>query len=88
MPYPNFHAARVRPPSDFEPDSFRFVKLPKSKDGKGGVLMLVGRLKNQTTTTAQTYRFPRELYTVAEAKQWLKDNDVKYISFEPASNTG
>ena len=84
-PYPNEHAARVRDPGDFQANSFKSVALPKSKGGKGGVRMVIGRLKGQTTTTAQTYRFPADLYTAAEAKAWLKDNEVKYISFEQAT---
>jgi hypothetical protein len=48
------------------------------------VSVIIGRLKGKTTTTAQSYRFPISLYTVAEAKQWLRRNRVKYISFEPA----
>lgn len=84
MPYPNEHSARVRDPGDFESDSFRVKKLPKSKGGKGGVRMIMGRLKGEKTMTVQAYRFPKSLYTPEEAKQWLKDNDVKYISFEAA----
>lgn len=84
MPYLNFHAARVRDPGDFKPGSFRNKTLPKSEGGKGGVQMIMGRLKGKTTMTVQAYRFPKDKYTPAEAKAWLKDNDVKFISFEPA----
>lgn len=85
MPYPNEHAARVRDPGDFEKGSFRSKTLPKGEDGKGGVRMIIGRLKGETTTTAQSYRFPADLYTPEEAKAWLKENDVKYIAFEQAT---
>ncbi len=47
--------------------------------------MIIGRLKGQDTTTVQAYRFPIDLYTAAEAKAWLKENDVKYIAFEEAT---
>lgn len=86
-PYPNEHAARVRDPGDFEKGSFRRKKLPKSEGGKGGISIIIGRLKGETKTTTQAYRFDAKLYTVAEAKKWLKDNDVKYISFEPATGS-
>lgn len=82
MPYPNEHAARVRNPSEFEEGSFRSKLLPNSK----GVRMILGKLKGSNTMTVQAYRFPADKYTVAEAKAWLKENDVKYILFEPASN--
>jgi hypothetical protein len=81
MPYPNWHAARVRDPSQFEKDSFR------TKAIAAGVTIIMGRLKGESTMTTQTYRFDKDDFTVAEAKKWLKDNDVKYISFEPASET-
>lgn len=84
MPYPNEHSARVRDPGDFEEGSFRSKTLPKSEGGTGGVRMIMGHLKGETTMTVQAYRFPADLYTPEEAKQWLEDNDVKYISFEKA----
>jgi len=81
-PYPDEHAARVRNPGDFQKDSFRSKELPKSD-----VRMIIGKLKGETTTTVQSYRFPKDKFTVAQAKKWLKDNDVKYIEFEPAKET-
>ena len=85
MPYPNEHAARVRDPDDFQDGTFRRKRLPKSKGGKGGVSIIIGKLKGKTAMIVQAYRFPKDLYTVAEAKAWLKENNVKYILFEPAS---
>ena len=79
-PYPNEHAARVRDPGDFQPGSFRSKDLPESK-----IRIILGRLKGETTTTVQAYRFPIDAYTPAEAKQWLKDNKVEYKSFEAAA---
>ena len=78
-PLPNEHSARIRDPGDFQPDSFRRKELPK-----GGVSMILGRLKGETTMTVQAYRFPKDQYTPVEAKQWLKDNDVGDYTFEPA----
>jgi len=86
VPYPNEHAARVRDPGLFQAGSFRSKALPKSTGGKGGVRMIMGRLKSgQGTMTVQAYRFPADLYTPAEARAWLKKNNVKYILFEAAT---
>jgi hypothetical protein len=85
MPYPNFHACRVRDPKDFEEDSFRSIELPKSEGGKGGVIVILGRLNGKTTMTAQAYRFPKSKYTVDEAKEWTKKYNIKCKTFEPAS---
>src|SRR5574343_494712 len=82
MPYPNFHAARVRDPGDFVDSSFRSKELPDTK----GILLVMGKLKSDKngSMVAQVYRFPKDSYTVDEAKKWLRDNNVKYILFEPA----
>lgn len=79
-PYPNEHAARVQDPGDFEADSFRNKTLP----GKAGVRIVMGKLKGETSMTTQAYRFAADSFTPEQAKKWLKDNDVKTISFEPA----
>lgn len=34
----------------------------------------------------QAYRFDRKKFTPSQARAWLKAHDIKYISFEPASN--
>jgi phage shock protein A len=85
MPYPNYHSARVRDPADFEEGSFRTIRLPKSKAENPDVFAIIGRLKGETTTTIQAYRFPKDQFTPAEAKTWLKDNGVTDYSFEEAA---
>jgi hypothetical protein len=78
MPFPNFHAARVKSPDLFEKESFR------TKNIKSGIDIIIGRLKGQTTTTTQAYRFNKDKFTSQEAKDWLKENEIKFISFEKA----
>jgi len=82
MPYPNFHAARIIDPDKFQADSFRTITIGQAD---AGITAIVGRLKGETTTKIQTYRFDKKKFTVAEAKKWLKDHDIKFISFEPAT---
>jgi hypothetical protein len=79
MPYPNEHAARVRDPGAFDPNSFR------SKDLKGGIRLILGQLKGQDSMIVQAYRFSVDQFTPEEAKAWLEDHKVVYIKFEPAS---
>jgi hypothetical protein len=79
----NYHSARVRDPGEFQQKSFRTKTLPGSD-----VLIVIGRLKGKTTTTRQTYLFPKEKYTIAEVKAWLKKNNVKTIKIEPAKKGG
>jgi len=86
-PYPNEHSARLIDPAKF--DKFRRkadgklynkIKVPATID------VIWGHLKDGADDdwTTQALRFPTKDWTVAEAKAWLKDNDVKYIDFEPA----
>jgi len=80
MPYPSEHSARIKDPGDFIADSFR------SKSVATGIRIIIGKLKNgDGSMVTQAYRFKSDQFTVEEAKKWLKDHDVKYISFEPAS---
>jgi len=79
MPYPSDHSARVRDPGDFKKESFR------RKNIAPGIDIIIGRLKGETTATTQAYRFDKNKFTAAQAKKWLKDHDVKYTSFEAAS---
>lgn len=91
-PYPNEHAARLRDPDDFDPDTFRRtqggtiygkLKVPAT------ISIIWGKLKDSSAESdppiPQALRFPTKDWTVEEAKSWLKDNSVKAISFEPAS---
>lgn len=77
MPYPNFHAARVKSPGDFQ-NIVVLKKLPN------GVMIYGGKLKGETTSTAQAYRFPKDKFDAAQAKAWLKEHDIKVMLFEPA----
>jgi hypothetical protein len=87
-PYSNEHAARIIDPSKFEQDSFRRVNNKNSDSFKNlpdGVSVIIGKLKGGSNTTIQAYRFDVDSFTVAEAKKWLKDNDVSFKDFEPAA---
>jgi phage I-like protein len=79
LPYPNFHSARVKEPSEFKSDSFR------NKTITDGIEIIIGKLKDgDDSMITQAYRFDKTKFTADEAKKWLKDNKVDYISFEAA----
>jgi len=82
MPYPNFHSARIREPEEFE----RIVVLETLPNG---IMIYGGPLKSDPKgpTKPQAYRFPKDKFTVEEAKSWLKEHNIKYILFEPAKDT-
>ncbi len=80
MPFPNFHAARVKNPGLFKTgkEDWGQQKLPN------GVVRIAGRLKSSNEWETQTYRFPKDKFTAAQAQAWLKENKIKPILFEPA----
>ena len=86
-PYPNEHSARLQDPDKF--DKFRRTaggKLFNQIEVPASIGIIWGHLKDGEPTdwAAQALRFPTKDWTAAEAKKWLKDNDVKYTDFEPA----
>jgi hypothetical protein len=79
MPYPSEHSARIISPDKFEKESFR------RKTIKNGIDIIIGKLKGESEMTTQAYRFDAKIFTASEAKKWLKDHDISYISFEEAT---
>lgn len=77
MPFPNFHAARIE-----DPEQFASIKMLKQLPN--GIQIYGGKTGDDENTKAQTYRFPKSKFTVAQSKKWLKDHDIKTIRFEPA----
>jgi len=65
MPYPNEHACRVRDPGGFQKGSFRRIK-------RGDLSIIIGRPKGKTTTTAQSYRYPKGGWTASRARAHCK----------------
>ena len=75
MPYPSEHAARVKDPGSC--DSFK-----RMNQGSGVSLILCIK---DGKSSAQAYRFKKDKFTAEQAKAWLAKHDIKYISFEKAS---
>lgn len=79
MPYPNEHACRMLEPSEFEKDTFR--RVTREHNGKKYDIIM-GKLKGKDTFTEQTYRYPKNTWTVTEAKKHCQEHKGK--KFEPA----
>lgn len=79
MPYPGEHSARVKNPGSFQEDSFRRQNIAD------GIDIIIGNLNGENELTTQAYRFKVDKFTAKEARSWLKDHDIKFISFEPAT---
>jgi len=93
-PYPNEHSARLQEPDKFNPDTFRRTpdgtiygskKVPATADVIWGKLK--GHDKPSDNPIPQAIRFPIKNWTADEAKKWLKDNNITFISFEAASKS-
>ncbi|MCK4521413.1 MAG: DUF2213 domain-containing protein [Nanoarchaeota archaeon] len=80
MPFPNFHAARVK-----SPDAFQNIVVLKTLPD--GVMIYGGKLKGETSSTAQAYRFPKSKFSAEQAKSWLKSHDIKVTLFEKAEKS-
>lgn len=82
MPYPNYHAARIRQPGTF-------LRIRVFRVSKEGIMFYGGPLKSDPRGAAvlQSIRFPVKKFTVSEAKKWLKDHKHKYILFEKATKS-
>lgn len=92
MPYPNEHSARLRDPDDFDADSFRRTHggtIYGSKEVPETIDIIWGKLKGAAEeddpVIPQALRFPTKDWTAEEAKAWLADNEIDYISFEEAT---
>ena len=93
-PFPNEHSARIKSPTLFNSDTFR-----RKKDGTiygsikvpGTAAVIWAKLKEhdepEDNPIPQALRFPVSDWTVAQAKNWLKDNEIKYERFEPAEKS-
>lgn len=83
MPLPNEHVARVKDPSEFDSETFR------SKDVEEGIRIIIGKLKGATddadSMVTESYHFSVDKFTASQAKAWMKDHDISYIKFEPAT---
>ena len=74
MPFPNEHACRLLSPSDFQPNSYRSIT-------KGGVRIILARLKSTGKMVAQTMRYPKASWDEARARAHCEKHGG---SFEPA----
>ena len=82
-PYPNFHAAIIREPEDF--DRFRTTTETLEGgefDGKQ-IEILHGREKETGDWEIASFHLPVEEWTVDEARTWAETHDA--IKFEPAT---
>jgi HK97 family phage prohead protease len=80
-PYPAEHACRLKEPSEFQPDSFR--RTSRESDGKR-YDVIMGKLKGESSMTEQAYRYPRDVWSEAQAKAHCSDHEG--ITFEPAAS--
>lgn len=80
LPFPNEHAARIADPE-------LFARVVQLQELPNGIRVLGGPLKTDPAGSGKTqsYRFPKDKFTVDQARKWLQDHDIKPILFEPAS---
>lgn len=62
MPFPNFHACRIKSPSLFDKESFRTLQT-KTK----GLTFISAKLKDGGKSTVQSFRYNKKFWTSARA---------------------
>lgn len=81
-PFPNEHACRLVNPDKFDNQSFRSMK--RDHNGKE-YRVIMGKLKDSSKMSEQSYRYPKDTWQVNEAKSHCSSHNG--ISFEPASKS-
>lgn len=93
-PLSNEHAAVLKPLGAFDPKTIRRknggtiygkIKIPNT------IAVLWAKLKEHNKSSdnplPHSLHFPTDNWAVAQAKAWLKDNNIKYQTFEAASKS-
>ena len=86
MPNTNWHSARIKSPTAFIKDTIKTIVLK----GVEGIHLVSGKLKKDGKggpMVAQSYRFDRDIWSVKEAKKWMKDHKKTFTSFEVGEGT-
>ena len=78
LPYPNEHAARQEAPESFK--TFRRVHPEGMPEG----VDLVMGIRDDGEAVVQSVRLRSDVFTEAEAREWLARNGFKTAGFEPA----
>ncbi len=81
-PYPNEHACRLREPGDFQDGSF--ARMTRNHEGKE-YSVIIGKLKGESTTTEQAYRYPKDTWQAGAAQAHCTSHKGK---FEAATGKG
>ena len=76
MPLPSEHSCRIKEPSLFKKDSFRRIHLAKGLDA------IIGKLIGKTTTTTQSLRYKKDVWSAERAR---KNCNAKGGKFEIAA---
>lgn len=73
-----YHKFVVVEAAEFVRTDFKVIDI----DGEAGIRAVVGKLEGKEATTLQSYLFATDKWEVDEAKDWLKEHDVEYLSVE------
>ena len=67
IPYPNESSCRLKDPSGFEQDSFRRIS-------QGKLSIIIGKLKGESNTTTQAFRYPTDKWDTDDAKKHCEEH--------------
>jgi hypothetical protein len=75
------HAARIVPPGEFRPQSFRRKRIAP------GVTLVLAKRPRSSATETQAIRFDAAQFSPAEARAWLERQGYHAIAFEAANDS-
>lgn len=76
-PYPHEHSCRLVDPGKFEPKSFR--RMTREHAGKV-YSIIIGKLKGQSKTSEQAYRYKTGTWTAGEASKHCKGHGGSFAA--------
>lgn len=79
-PYPNEHAARIKPPGQFD-------RFARTNDKFGAGISAIFGIHRDGGSELQAIRFDRSKFTPAAARAWLRDHDYS-AALVPATDEG
>lgn len=77
-PFENEHSARINNPN-------KYVRFRRENNAFGNGIDVIWGILEDGTAEVQAIRFDANVFTASEAREWLREHDYDYISFEEAT---
>ena len=79
----NFYRVRQIEPEEFDKESFRTIWISKSE----GIKAIIGKKKDETTTTIQSILFEKDKWTEDKIRIWIKNHSDRFHAYLEVINS-